>query len=122
MKGVTGATGAGEIFRRIVYLLEKKEKLQSPSKIEPNRKTYLSITNPLEGSLYKKESLKDTDKQKIRLHFETNISYDTSYWLLDGIKISEEFINLEIGHHTVETILVKNGAILMKEKSSFVVE
>lgn len=94
MKGVTGATGAGEIFRRIVYALEKKEQEQSPTKLQANGQSYLTITNPLEGSLYKEESEKNADKQKIRLHFETNIPYDSAQWMLDGVKIPDDFIGL----------------------------
>lgn len=48
MKGVTGATGAGEIFRRIVYLLEKNEQTPDLIKKDGIRKEYLTITNPLQ--------------------------------------------------------------------------
>ena len=122
MKGVTGATGAGEIFRRIVYTLESKEQQQTPRKESEKRQSFLSITNPLEGSLYRKESGKNTDKQRIQLRFETNISYDTVEWLLDGKKTSSDFIDPVSGNHTIEIILMKDGEIMNQEKNIFQVE
>jgi penicillin-binding protein 1C len=94
MKGVSGATGAGEIFRRIVYNLEKEEQKNTPQKLSANTQSYLTITNPLSGSLYKLEPAKNTHQQKVHLHFETNITYDGSYWLLDGTKLDTDFIGL----------------------------
>lgn len=122
MKGVTGATGAGEIFRRIVYALEQKEQSQIASKPLNQKQEYLIITNPLDGSLYKKVINKDTEKQKIHLHFETNLPFDTSYWLLDGEKITDDFIGLVPGDHTIEIILMRNGEIIRKEQNRFNVE
>lgn len=122
MKGVTGATGAGEIFRRIVYALERKEQLQTPVKLSGKEQSYLTITNPLKGSLYRKEAEKALEKQKIRLHFETNMAYDSSYWMLDGVQISGDFIDLIPGRHSIEVILLQNGRILKQEKSTFQVE
>ncbi len=122
MKGVTWATGAWEIFRRIVYALEQTETQKSPEKLHSNTQGYLTITNPLEGSLYKREPGKDVDKQKIRLHFETNIPYDTSYLLLDEEKIAGDFISLTPGNHTVKVILIRNGAIVEKTENTFIVQ
>ena len=121
MKGVTGATGAWEIFRRIVYSLERGEHEQAPRKIPLNGKPYLTITNPLEGSLYKQEPEKSANKQKVRLNFDTNILYDRVYWLLDEIKIDSDFIDLARGRHTIEVILMKEGEV-KKEKNIFDVQ
>jgi len=122
MKGVTGATGAGEIFRRIVYTLESKEQQQTPKKESTKEQSFLSITNPLEGSLYKKELTKNTDKQRIQLRFETNIPYDIKQWILDGKKTSSDFIDPVLGNHTIEIILMKDGEIIKQEKNTFQVE
>jgi len=95
MKGVSGATGAGEIFRRIVYALEKTEEQQYPKKSKAEKQSYLIITNPLEGSLYREESREDKgNEQQIQLRFKTNISYDTTYWIFDGTKTGSDFIDL----------------------------
>ncbi len=122
MKWVTGATGAGEIFRRIVYALEKQEQPQSPLTRSVIKQNYLTITNPLEWSLYKQEPGKDQNKQKIHLHFETNISYDTIIWMLDGAKLSSDFIDPIPGNHTIEVILMKDWEVVKKEKNTFRVE
>lgn len=122
MKGVTGTTGAGEIFRRIVYALEEHTEERTPAKLQTDNQPYLTITNPLEGSLYKSEPEKNTDKQKIRLHFETNTPYDNAHWVLDGEQISSEFWSPVSGNHTIEVILMKNGEIIKTEKNTFQVE
>ena len=44
-------------------------------------------------------------KQKIHLHFETNIPYDTSLWMFNGVKIQGDFLDLKPGNHEVEVIL-----------------
>lgn len=122
MKGVSGATGAGEIFRRIVYVLEKEEQKNTPQKLSSETKNYLTITNPLTDSLYKLEPKKDTHQQKIHLHFETNIPYNNSYWLIDGAKLDTDFIGLTPGNHTIQVILIKDGNIIQQQKSTFRVE
>lgn len=86
-----------------------------------NGKPYLTITNPLEGSLYKQEPEKSANKQKVRLNFDTNILYDRVYWLLDEIKIDSDFIDLARGRHTIEVILMKEGEV-KKEKNIFDVQ
>jgi len=58
-------------------------------------------------------------KQKIHLHFETNIPYDTSLWMFNGVKIQGDFLDLKPGNHEVEVILMKDGEILQKKKSVF---
>ncbi|MDD5376744.1 MAG: transglycosylase domain-containing protein [Candidatus Gracilibacteria bacterium] len=121
MKGVTGATGAGEIFRRIVYALEKKVEEQAPTKPQIQEQEYLTITNPLEDSLYRQTG-KDTEKERIQLRFETNIPYDTAQWVLDGRKTDTEFIEPTPGNHIIEIILMKDGSITRKEKNTFRVE
>lgn len=93
MKGVSGATGAGEIFRRIVYALEKTEQTQLPEKTIANGQPYLTITNPLENALYRKDSLSNREKEQIQLRFETNIPHDHIQWMLDGKKVGTDFID-----------------------------
>ena len=122
MKGVTGATGAWEMFRRIVYALEKKEQVQSPLSRQMNGQSYLTITNPLEWSLYKQESWKGANKQQIHLDFKTNKDYDTAYWALDTARVSGDFLDLLPGYHTLEIFLLKDGEIVWKDATHFQVE
>jgi penicillin-binding protein 1C len=122
MKGVSGATGAGEIFRRIVYTLEPTGQDPKPSTLVSKTQNYLTITSPLHGSVYQKSIVKSDTLQQIKLHFETNIPYDVAQWMLDGTKVTGDFINLIPGHHTIEIILLKDGQIVEREKSTFSVE
>lgn len=122
MKGVSGASGAGEIFRKIVYALEPIGEEQKTKNLPPKSQNYLTITNPLHGSVYKEDVSKTSEQQKIQLRLGTNIPYDATNWLLDGIKISDTFIKLTRGKHTIEIILSKNSTIVGKEKNTFTVE
>ncbi len=122
MKGVSGATGAGEIFKRIVYNLEKKEEVQVPVKLEASTQKYLTITNPLSGSVYKKEHTKSEEKQQISLRFDTNISYDAYSWLLDGTKVLGKFIAPTPGNHIIEVVLMKDEEVVKTEKNTFQME
>lgn len=121
MKGVSGATGAGEIFRKIVYAIEKSEQIPVAQKKIEETKEYLVISNPLSGSIYRMEK-KEKDREQIGLRFDTNISYDEKFWMLDGQKIWNSFIAPEKGNHHLEIILMKDGEVIKKEVSIFDVE
>lgn len=119
MKWVSGATGAGEIFARIVYFLEQNESTPSVLQKERISKPFLEITSPLGGSLYKIDELKSNDLQKIKLKFSTNLDYDKSYWILDEKRISEELINLIPWDHVVEVVIEKNWKEIMRKKNIY---
>lgn len=122
MKGVSGATGAGEIFRRIVYALEPTGQDPKPLSRVSKTQNSLTITSPLHESVYQKTADKSDEWQQIKLRFETNIPYDTAQWMLNGTKVTGDFIDLVPGRHTIEIILLKDGQIVEREKNSFSVE
>ncbi|MDP2103858.1 MAG: hypothetical protein Q8K26_02975, partial [Candidatus Gracilibacteria bacterium] len=72
--------------------------------------------------VYQKNTTKSDRLQQIHLRFETNIPYDVAQWMLDGTKVTGDYINLIPGHHTIEIILLKDGQIVSREKSTFSVE
>ncbi len=117
MKWVSGATGAGEIFSRIVYELESEEHV--PTVLQENRQseTFLEIMSPLDWSLYQIDKNKPQELQKIALKFRTNIPYDSSYWIADGISIEETSLKITPWIHTIEVVLKKAGVEILKKKS-----
>lgn len=102
-----------------MYALEPKEQEQVPRKAQADTQEYLAITNPLEGSFYEKKPEKNPETQKIQARFKTNIPYDQAFWLLDGVKMSSDFINTTSGKHAVEIILMRDGGIIRREKNVF---
>ncbi len=119
MKWVSGATGAWEIFARIVYALEREE--YTPD-ITPDiwvSRDYLEITSPLQGSIYKKEKSKSDDIQKISLSFGTNIKYDRLVWKLNNIELDSALLPITLGKHMIEIILMKENREIARDKSVF---
>lgn len=121
MKGVSGATGAGEIFRKIVYALETNEQIPATEKRTQKTEPYLAITNPLGGSVYRLEK-NNANAEKIALRSDTNIPHDTLSWFLDGKKIESSFIAPTKGNHAIELVLMKDGEIVKKERNIFDVQ
>ncbi len=119
MKWVSGATGAWEIFSRIVYALESDTINQLPTKLENKEKQYLEITAPLPKSIFAYDASKSLDSQKIKLSYSTNIEYDSLSWLLDGKNIPTNFIAPIPGKHTIELVLIKDGDIIKRQKQDF---
>ncbi|MDD2516270.1 MAG: transglycosylase domain-containing protein [Candidatus Gracilibacteria bacterium] len=111
MKGVSGASGAGEIFASIVNNLEKDNKENKPVILEKNTKEYLEITSPLPRSVYKIDPFKPKDTQKIKPEFATNVKYDKFFWFLDGKKFETEnnLIEIKNGKHDIQINLMKDG-------------
>ena len=121
MKGVSGATGAGEIFRKVVYALERSEQTSIPVKKEIKAQPYLIISNPLSGSIYRLEK-NNAKTEQVALRFSTNIPHDTASWLLDGKTLDTKFLTPTRGNHTVEVVLIKDGEVVKKEKNVFDVQ
>ena len=121
MKWVSGATGAGEIFARIVYALEKEDASPQIIKETKQSRLFLEITNPLDGASYKRSPTRSGTLQKIALRFHTNIPYDSAYWIHDGVRSEETSMSIQIGKHTIEIILEKNGKEIERKKSSYTV-
>ena len=111
MKGVSGATGAGEIFSRIVYALEPNSVEQKTVSLPIVTKPYLEITAPLERSVFSIDPTKAPETQKIKLNFRTNQDYDAVSWLLDGKKIDTDLIMPTAGIHTLTLALLQDGTI-----------
>jgi penicillin-binding protein 1C len=90
MKGVSGVSGAGDIFNNIVYYLEKD--FQTPSAIPrsiPQEKPYLNITKPLPDSIYTKDPSLPEDLQAIKFTYTTNMLHDEHKRLLNDKQTSE---------------------------------
>ena len=121
MKWVSGATGAGEIFARIVYALEKEDTRPTLVKGTKLSKSFLEITSPLDGSSYMRNPSRSENLQKIALTFHTNIPYDIAYWIYDGERREWGSLFIKKGNHSVEIILEKEGRQIAREKSSFTV-
>lgn len=122
MKWVSGATGAWEIFARIVYALETEE--YTPE-ITPDiwvSRDFLEITSPLQGSIYKKEKNKPDEIQKISLSYRTNIKYDRVVWKLNNIELNSALLPITLGKHKVEIIIMKDNNEIASEKSIFEVK
>lgn len=118
---MSGATGAGEIFARIVYALEKEDTIPPVVKRTKVSKSFLEITSPLAGSSYMRNPSRSENHQKIALTFHTNIAYDTAYWIRDGVRSEGESMVIQKGDHSVELVLEKGGKEIAREKSSFIV-
>lgn len=115
MKWVSGATGAGGIFRKIVYFLESEEYQNEPVYYEKNSLPYVSITNPIDGSIY---ALQDT-VETIHPTFSSNLEYDTVRWLIDWQRVSEENIPLLLGSHTLQIELLRDGEMIATDTSVY---
>jgi len=76
MKGVSWASWAGDIFKSIVYYLEKDD--YNPQKPIPDTvsRQHLSITSPLPYSVYTIDTFTPLSAQQISLKFSTNIPYE----------------------------------------------
>ncbi|MCT4617161.1 MAG: penicillin-binding protein [Candidatus Gracilibacteria bacterium] len=108
MKGVSGATGAGQIFREIVDNIEKDfDEIKAPNIQEKNKEKYLNIISPLPNSKYKLDEYKQEKNQKIKLDFVTNIEYDSARFFVDNKEV-EKFYTPKKGTHILEIVLFKN--------------
>ena len=126
MKGVSGATGAGEIFRRIMGRMGSTDTtpppMTSPSHTDVHLDPYIEITSPLARSVYRIAGSTASSREAIRVRYDTDISFDTMTILLDHAKQSADSIEPTVGPHTVEIVLMKDGEIVGRQSSDFTVE
>lgn len=123
MKWVSGASGAGEIFRNIVYYLEKNDTTPQVVTLGENDKKYLEISSPLSGSKFQIDTRKPLSSQAIGLKFLTNMDYKRVIWKINGVPHIWNFLWLEDGKFTVEVSLFneKNQEI-SKAQSTVIIE
>ena len=102
MKGVTGVSGAGDLFKKIVEELEPKQEnfIQAPLPTEEKSAEYIQITNPLNESIYKISDLIPVQQQSLVFEFSSNIPHDAVQRQVDG-KITQNQWNLIPGNHVV---------------------
>lgn len=123
MKGVSGATGAGEIFRSIVYFVEKEKSTSNVIHLDDQKKEYLEITSPLDKSTYKIDLTKPLSSQAIKLESMTNIAYTKQIWKVDWNVFSSPMLPLKKGVHVIETELFDEaGKSKATKKSSIEVQ
>lgn len=95
MKGVSGATWAGEIFRKIIMFLDTKNPIwEKVITLENTSQEYLEIISPLPGSVFAIDEFIPKEQQKIQLTFASNIPHNSFEWSLDGKKITSSFIEV----------------------------
>ncbi len=94
MKGVSGATGAGEIFGRIVRELVPPGSGPEEVRLDARKTGYLEIVSPLPNSRYRFDPSVPSDRQTFTTKFSTDLEYGRAQWLLDGTPFSG---NVEIG-------------------------
>ncbi len=106
MQGVSGATGAGEIFKNIVKTIEISSETPAPIMDTKASLPYLEITSPLPWSIYQIDSSKPLSSQKIQLKFATNIIYDSVEWFIDGKKYVDWFYQIQDWTKTFTVVLM----------------
>lgn len=120
MKWVSGVAGAGDIFNKIVYLLEKNNITPSyvPQKsavVEP----YLHITKPLAKTVFMIDSKISPDLQWLKFDFSTNIPYTHYQWMLDSDIVSTPIWVPTQGFHTATITLFSGDVVLENREVSF---
>lgn len=89
MRGVSGATGAGEIFAAIVNELGESEgrvisesaresdiRTTKPAAKKPFSEEPLTISSPLPGTKYRKDSDTPSDRQTVTVKYWSQAKYD----------------------------------------------
>lgn len=136
MRNVSGASGAGEIFRAIVYLLDDDYEpphalpddyaLSATQSDDTTNKTiplaYLEITAPLDGTVYGYETDQASEIQAIVPRFATNIDYAQAQWTIDGEQLDTQKRSLSLGDHVADVVLTSvTGAVVGRATTTFVV-
>jgi membrane carboxypeptidase/penicillin-binding protein PbpC len=105
MKWVSGASGAGEIFKNIVYFLEKWIIIPNIVSLENTKKEYVEITSPLPRSIFKIDSSKPLESQAIGLKVSTNIDHAKEIWKVNGAIYKKDFLPLKKWYFTIQVEL-----------------
>lgn len=123
MKGVTGVSGAGDLFKKIVEELESKQEnfIQNPLPTEQKSADYIQITNPLNESVYKISDLIPAQYQSLALQFSSNITHDLEQRQVDGKSVSNEW-KLVPGDHVITLTLLRQGQEVKSTQVSIKVE
>lgn len=118
MQWVSGASGAGDIFRKIVYELETTPITPKIYNLENTSSPFIKITSPLNNNTYKLNWSIPLDQQKIKLTFISNMDYDNITWYLDNKILTNNFINiLDIQKKSAIKIEIKkNGKIIWTDE------
>lgn len=95
MKWVSGATGAGDIFKKIVYELDNEKKYTPTVILEKESISYIKITSPLPSTIYKFNPSLPSKQQQIALNFSSNIDFDEVKWYVDGEKFENNFLPIQ---------------------------
>ena len=117
MQGVSGATGAGEIFRKVVEYREPTSEDTALTTAPPGRDPYIEITAPLSGSVFRVGTLRET--AGIGCTISTNIPYDTLVRKLDGQDLKTPTITPTVGSHALDVWLLRDGEIVGTGSSTF---
>lgn len=119
MNMVTGVSGAWEIFRKIIYYLEKNEISNNFINLKINQQNYVEIISPVKDSVYKYDSKILSKNQKIKLDFSTNIDYTSYIRMVDWEIFKEQYLWLEPWKHTLQVVLYKEWKEVWKVESFF---
>lgn len=121
MKWVSWATWAWDIFRKIVYALDNKETKSNIVSLDKENKDYISITSPLDKSVFEINPSIPIENQDIKLSFSTNINYDSFIWYLNWEKIEKDFINIMKvkNQNKLEIHILKWSEIIWEHEVSF---
>lgn len=125
MKGVSGATGAGEIFSRLVTSLEPPGGAPENVTLHADGNGYLEIVTPLESSRYRNDPAIPARTQTVVPKFATGIPFDHSVWTLDGAPLPKEGVvipNLAVGLHKITVTLYSGREKLAEKTVEFSVE
>lgn len=125
MKGVSGATGAGEIFSRVVADLEPPGGAPEDAVLHADEKGYLEIVTPLESSRYRSDPTIPRRTQTVVPKFAAGISFDRSVWTLDDAPLPKEGIvipDLAPGRHKISVSLYSGRNKLAEKTVEFSVE
>jgi len=119
MKMITWVTGAWEIFRKIVYYLEKNDVQNKPADFVVNQQNYVEITSPVSDSVYKKDENTQPKNEKIKLDFNTNIEYTSYVRIVDWNIFKDEYLSLERWKHTLQVMLYQDGKEVWRDDAFF---
>lgn len=122
MRGVSGATGAGEIFSRFVESLEPAGRAPEPAVAKSDSGGYLQIVSPLPGSRYRPDPSIPAATQAVLPKFSTGVDFDRAEWILDGSPMPKEGIvipKLAEGTHRLSVTLFRGRDAVKTEETSF---
>ena len=130
MKGVSGASGAGDLFKRIVEFLEPREsdnnhdrEQQTLIRSDKNHHAdYVTITSPLPYSVFTIDPNKPRNIQSVELSFDTSYSYDQAIRSVNGKPIEWNFWQLQQGSYLFELILTQWEEIITNKSVQVRVE